>query len=1054
MTRAQAIVWAREKDLPATVTNISHRMFRVRGHLDLDALVSSFGLLERRHPVLRSAFPASATRSGPTIRPIGDGGLRIIEAPSRSDAERLLADWVRTPFDLGAEPLFRGVLVQVAADEYFLCLRAHQLVCDNRSFDLLLHDLEGLYRADRAHWSAPPSPYDEFAVRETSAETAADDLAWWRERLASHLLLDLARDEGDNSADLAAGTERFTLPAPLAKALRSATPFATLLAACRLLLARLAGTGDVCLGASADGRSAGFEGTVGNFADVFALRSTVADDQSFASLVERESRNLADARTHRNASRDRVIEALSPQRFPGRQPYFDVLVNHLMTDEPGLRLAGAVCEAADLTAAEVGRWLTLDFHDRADGGFEVIATYRTAIFSAARVRELLRQLGYLLEQATAAPDQPVSAFSLLTPTTRSQLGDPAQPLAAPTYPSIPELVSHQRHLSPEAEAVRRGGRGWTYAQLWTRAGRLATELRSAGVRPGTVVAISGVMSAGMVAAMLATMMVRAVVMPVDRRLPRARVEMMIDEAGAGHAILVPEEDEATPGWLGDLPVTVVPCGLPADDSVGDEGFTAPDALDPAYVMFTSGTTGRPKRVIGPHAALSHFLDWQRREFQIGPGDRCAQLTGLSFDVLFRDVFLALTSGATLSIPEEADRQAPRQLLTWFGREGITVVHTVPSVARTWLAEADGTHLAGGLRWAFFAGESLDDDLVRRWRDVFPGQIVNLYGPSETVLAKLWHRVPPVPRTGSQPLGTPIPHTQAFVVAADGQRLCGIGEAGEIAVRTPFRSLAEAGPDGARGTRFVPNRWSRDAPADDLVCLTGDRGRWIADGTVEYLGRVDDQVKIRGVRVSPEEVGRELRRLAGVRDAVVLPVTDDGLVSLVAHVVCAPPGAWSASAVRGALRDTLPPAMVPRTVRFLDALPVTRNGKIDRAALRATPPDHQAATTDLPRDDLQRHLASIWCEVLSVGTVGIYDNFFDLGGDSLLLVEVHRRIRDRLSADLPMIDLLRNPTVAALARGLDTAGDPAGQPRLDAALDRGARRRVRQASRTGRRGRTP
>lgn len=490
---------------------------------------------------------------------------------------------------------------------------------------------------------------------------------------------------------------------------------------------------------------------------------------------------------------------------------------------------------------------------------------------------------------------------------------------------------------------------------------------------------------------------------------------------------------------------------PPDGPPIDIEFSAPRADDPAYVMFTSGTTGMPKQVIGPHGALSHFLDWQRGEFSIG-ADRCAQLTGLSFAVVFRDMFLALVSGAPLVIPDENDRLTPGLLLDWFRRERISVVHTVPSVARTWLAEAESAGLSGGfaLRWLFSAGEPLDDELVRRWRSVFPGQVINMYGPSETVLAKLRYHVTDPPRPGIQPLGKPLPHTQVLIVADDGQRLCGIGEPGEIAIRTPFRSQAVLARVGERGTRFVRSRWTANPEPDDLVCLTGDRGRWAADGSVEYLGRLDDQVKVRGVRVSPEEVSREIRRLPGVRDAAVLPVTHADSVSLAAYVVAQIPGGLAVVDVRAGLRSVLAAAMVPDQVRIRDALPITRNGKVDRKALRELPPVDTGAsrvisTGDVAGDELQRQLARIWCDVLEIEAVGVHDNFFDVGGHSLSLVEVHRRIRDQLGGRVQIVDLFRDPTIAALAKALNTVNEPRSEQRLEAARHRGARRRQARGS---------
>ncbi len=284
------------------------------------------------------------------------------------------------------------------------------------------------------------------------------------------------------------------------------------------------------------------------------------------------------------------------------------------------------------------------------------------------------------------------------------------------------------------------------------------------------------------------------------------------------------------------------------------GISVPDITpeDAAYIFFTSGTTGIPKGVRGCHKGLSHLIAWQRSTFDVRPDDRCAQLTSPSFEVILRDVFLPLVSGATLCLPDETADTASGDMLSWMDREGITIFHAVPTIGQAWLATMANGARPRKLRWAFFGGEPLTDRLVARWRSVIPptARIVNLYGPAETTLIETFHVIPEQPTHGVQPLGKPLPNAQALVLN-DERELCGVGEPGEIVIRTPFRTFGYINAPAEQQKRFVNNPFG-NSPAD-LLYLTGDRGRYRPDGVLEFLGRIDDQIKIRGVRIEPAEV---------------------------------------------------------------------------------------------------------------------------------------------------------------------------------------------------------
>ncbi|MCG3150565.1 MAG: Tyrocidine synthase 3 [Verrucomicrobiae bacterium] len=558
-------------------------------------------------------------------------------------------------------------------------------------------------------------------------------------------------------------------------------------------------------------------------------------------------------------------------------------------------------------------------------------------------------------------------------------------IAAPVYPVLPQLIDRWTGGAP---AVTQGDRVWSYAELVGTAQALAAKLPA-----GEVVAVTGRPSFGLVAAMLAVLSSRNTLLTIDPDLPARRQQLLVEQAAARWVLCVGTIPAALAqhAWTGQL--TVASDASDADSAV----VTPPQPADPAYIFFTSGTTGMPKGVRGCHKGLSHFLVWQHETFGIGPGDRVAQLTNLSFDVVLRSVFVALVSGATLCLPPAEVNLTAASVLPWLERAGITILHTVPSLAQTWLTERN----LPALRLTFFAGEPLMDTLVRRWRKSFPNcQVVNFYGPTETTMAKFYYIVPAEPDRGVQPVGWPLPHTQGLVMDD------------EIVIRTPFRTLGYINAPAEQALRFVPNP-ARNDPTD-LLYRTGDRGRYRADGALEILGRLDHQVKIQGVRIEPDEVNAVIAGHPAVMASVVVASAGPALV---AYVVAT---GLTAPALREYLIAQLPAAMVPRHLVFLDRLPLTANGKVDRQALPAPPaPPPYAA----PRNAIENLLTGLWQQTLNVPQVGIDDNFFDLGGNSLRLTEVHGQLQEALHREVPIAQLFQFPTIKLLAAALTQPAAP-------------------------------
>jgi amino acid adenylation domain-containing protein len=436
-------------------------------------------------------------------------------------------------------------------------------------------------------------------------------------------------------------------------------------------------------------------------------------------------------------------------------------------------------------------------------------------------------------------------------------------------------------------------------------------------------------------------------------------------------------------------------------------------LDPAYIFFTSGTTGIPKGIIGSHAGLAHFVTWQREHFRIDESDRISNLTAISFDVILREILLPLTSGATLCIPSEETDIRSSKIIEWLNESKISVIHTVPTLARSWLQSPSIGELSN-LRWVFFAGEPLSDTLIANWRSrFFHSKIVNLYGPTETTLAKTFHEIGDQPRRGTQLIGKPLPETQILVLNRR-NRICGVSEPGEICIRTLFRTLGYLNEDNHN--RFQMNPFRNDP--SDIIYRTGDLGFWTPEGLLAIAGRSDRQIKIRGVRIEPQEIESVLAKHPDVRTALISSVkssTDDN--DLVAYVVPQDSDKHGSSVeLRAYLRSQLSSYMIPSFIMFIDSLPLSANGKVDFSALPAPIRTSISTQSVAPKTKLESQIATIWQQVLDLEIVGIEDNFFDLGGHSLLMTRVQSRLIDVLEIDISLVELF---TISALAIHLET-----------------------------------
>jgi amino acid adenylation domain-containing protein len=1033
----------------------------LRGELRLDALRAAFDALVRRQEALRTSFEVVRGQPHQRIHPPAPVPLPVVDLgglPAETveeEAERLTAERAARRFDLTRTPLFDALVVRLAPRRHRLLLVAHHIVTDGWSMGVMVRDLGAAYAAAAEGRDAAlpelPIQYGDVArwQRRSLAGAFGEQLAYWRERLGGEVPpLDLPTDRPRPAIQTYEGAVRTTrLDPELVSRLRElerregATRFMTLAAAAQAVLGRHAGQDEVLFGTPIAGRRLSeSESLVGFFLNTLVLRIDRLEASSFRQLVARVRERTLEAYSNQDVPFEAVLAEVTGERDLSRTPLFQVLFNVLNFPAPELDLPGLELEIVSMP--ELPSKFDLTFYvAEEDDGVRIDLAYNSVLFDAARIDELLRQLRAFLDAALAAPDRPHRELSLVTPEARDLLPDPTAPLDDAWIGTVHELFCERAREAPDRAAVVDPEGVWSYGVLERASGELAGRLAALGVERGGPVAILAHRSSPLVLAILGALRAGGAFTMLDPAYPAVRLVEMLELASPRAFVRLAaagELPELVAAWLerARCPVVTLPPGAAALTAAGGAEPPAPDLGpdDLAHVAFTSGSTGTPKGILGRHGPLSHFLPWQCGELGLTADDRFSLLSGLAHDPLQRDLFTPLFLGAAIHVPDPADIPRAGRLAAWLARDGVTVAHLTPAMGQllTEPPAGDAPAPRAGLRRVLLVGDALTRLDVARIEALAPGvECVNLYGSTETQRAVAYHRVRPTgpPRGGGGelskhvlPLGRGMRDVQLLVLARSGG-LAGIGELGEIAVRSPHLCLGYLGDEPLTAERFVTNPFTGES--GDRIYRTGDLGRYLPDGEVTFAGRVDDQVKIRGFRIEPAEIQASLALRPEVREAVVLALPHRGGRRLVAYLVPEEGAAVDLDELRRDLRETLPVYMVPAAFAVLERLPLTPNGKVDRRALarlepRATPGSHGLA----PETALERRIASVWREVLGVERIGVGDNFFDLGGHSLLLVRLHARLQEELGRELSLIDLFAHPTVRAQAAHLVEAEHPA------------------------------
>jgi amino acid adenylation domain-containing protein len=1044
---AQQRLWFLDRLTPGATDYLVPVALRLSGRLDAVALRSALDTLAQRHEVLRTRYAPGDDGPvqivDPTARiPFQQVDLTTVDEPRRTEEGlALLRADARRPFDLATQIPVRATLVRLGEDEHLFLLTLHHIAFDGWSADLLADELSRYYAAWAAgrapEGEAAPVQYADYAVwqrAQADGPALAGQLAYWRTQLANLVPQELPTDRRRPRIRDARG-DQFSLdvPAEVGRAVNAlaqrhgATPFMVLLAAFTQLLSRYTGGSDLAVGTPVAGRSRPETARLlGFFANTVVLRVDLAGARSFEELLERVREVALAAYRHADVPFERIVEELAPDRDLSRNPLFQVMFETRPTGSAGYDLPGLHAEAVPVARPTAKFDLMLSARQRPDGSLHLWFEYATALFDEATVRRLADHYRRLLTAAVTDPHRPLDRIGMLSPAEHDRLVAGWHDTTVPAPDEcLPEMFLTQAARTPHAVAVAFKDRTLSYAELAARVERLTRRLRDLGVRAETPVAVALRRDEDLVTAMLAVLRAGGVYVPIDPDHPRRRREYVLRDSGA--RVLVSQ------GWIRQEPpeadLRLVLLDAPDEETDGaldGEAGQLP-ALDPAgaaYIVYTSGSTGLPKGVVVSHEAIRNRVLWTVREHGLGPGDRVLQKTTVAFDAAMWEFLAPLVCGGTVVVAGDEVPRDPAAMVRELIEQRVTVLQLVPSVLRTLVEQPE---LAGceALRLVFCAGEPLPADLCRRLIDLVPVTLYNTYGPTECAIDVTSWRY-----TGAEPgeivaIGHPVSNTRILVLdAAD--RLVPVGVPGELCVAGVGLARGYAGRPDLTAERFVPNPYPR-VPGERLY-RTGDLVRRRPDGRLEYLGRLDGQVKIRGVRIEPGEIEAALAEHPQVAvAAVVVHRVDADDYRLVAHFVPADATVPSVAELRAHLADRVPEAMIPSIFRPIDALPLTANGKVDRAALPEPENLRQAIDGEYvaPRTPTERALAELFADVLGIDQVGVDDDFFALGGHSLLATRLVFRARTVLGAELPVAEVFTRRTVARLAElvaALPAAGD--------------------------------
>ncbi len=1059
---AQERLWFLDQLQPGTFAYNVPFAVRLTGRLDDSALAATLREIVRRHASLRTSFGVHEGQPAQWIAPAAELPLPRVNLgglpPGRREEEvgKLAAAESRRPFDLARAPMLRALLVRLEPKDHALLLTLHHIAADGWSAGVLVREVVALYQAFAQGEPSPlaelPIQYVDFAVWQRGwlqGEAFVVQLAYWRDLLVGAPILQLPTDRSRKALQSYRGANlSFAFPAAAGDGVRTlsqrlhATPFMILLAGFEALLQRYTSQNDLIVGSTIANRTRReLEGLIGFFVNTLALRVDLGGDPAFDLLLGRVRAATLGAFAHQDLPFEKLVAELQPERDLSRSPLFQVLfqLQNATADSEPVRLPELELRPMGAGGQTAKFDLVLNIFE-AGPLFSGTLKYNTDLFERATAARIARHLATLLTAAVTEPSRPLSELPLLSEEERQQL---VREWNEAPVENLGEGVLHERFAvqatrSPEATAVVCDGERLSYGELDRLANQLARHLVALGVAAGDPVGICLERSLGMVVAILGTLKAGAAYVPLDPAYPRERLAFLLEDSRppvliTQESLELPEPGPETRVVFMDRDAVAI-----AREDASDPGVPI-SAEHPAYVIYTSGSTGRPKGVVVRHGNVARLFTATDRWFGFGPEDVWTLFHSYAFDFSVWEIWGALLYGGRLVVVPYWVSRSPEAFYGLLRQEQVTVLNQTPSAFRQllWAEPSAPAGAALSLRWVIFGGEALEPASLAPWFERHGDErprLVNMYGITETTVHVTWREVRRADMARAvSAVGCPIPDLGVYLLDPV-MRPVPIGVAGEIHVGGAGLALGYLDRPELTAERFVPDPFGE--PGSRLY-RSGDLARRLPDGDLEYLGRIDHQVKIRGFRIELGEIESALVRHTSVREAVVLLV-EDKLVAWVVPAVGQAQSPPALSDLRGFLAQSLPDYMLPSALVLLEALPLTSHGKVDRRALPAPEAERpQAAEPIAPRTELEAFVAGIWREVLKLDRIGVEDDFFELGGNSITGAVAINRLQQELGEIVQVVVIFDHPTVAsvaaylaaeypaAVARRLDP--DEAGQP---------------------------
>ena len=1044
---AQERLWFLDQLEPESRAYNQPRLIRLKGELDEVALRSALDSIIARHEVLRTTYHAGDEYP---IQVVGESrGLELptIDVSSlqgeeqETKVQKIVLEWTERRFDLSRDLMLRAALLRLGPAEHVLLLVSHHIASDGWSGGVLWRELVALYGAFS---SGKPDPlpaldiqYADYAVWQRQwlqGELLEAQLSYWKHQLSNLSVLELLGDRPRPSIQSYRGAKQSRLfPRALSDQLQAlsrnegVTLFMTLLAAFQTLLHRYTGQDDVAVGSPIAGRlRPEIEGLIGFFVNTLVLRSDLSGNPTFKELLSRVRKTAFGAYEHQDVPFEKLVEVLHPERDLSRSPLVQVWFAFQNIPRQVLALPGLTVSPVEVQNETAKFDLSLYMWDEPKG-LAVKLEYNTDLFETSTIDRLLGHFRTLVEGIVADPNQRLSELPLLNEAEKHQLlvDWNATHADSPKDKHIHELFEEQVERSPDAIAIIFEEQQLTYRDLNNRANQLAHYLQRLGVGPEALVGICVERSIEMVVGLLGILKAGGAYVPLDPDYPKERLAFML--ADTQIVVLLTQDRLRSKLPEHGAPVLCLDSGLAEFAQQSTENpaqFVSPENL--VYVIYTSGSTGRPKGAMNTHRGLCNRLHWMQQAYELSEVDRVLQKTPFSFDVSVWEFFWPLITGACLVVARPSGHQDSRYIVELIMQQQITTLHFVPSMLRIFLEEP-GIQNCKSLRQVICSGEALPYDLQERFFESARAKLHNLYGPTEASIDVTYWECQRRGDCTVVPIGRPIANTQIHLLDSR-LRLVPIGVVGELYIGGEGLARGYLNRADLTGEKFIPSPFSGH-PGERLY-KTGDLARYLPDGNIEFLGRIDHQVKIRGFRIELGEIEMVLSQHPAVGHAVVVDKEFSGDKRLIAYVVPKAADTPSGGELKEFLRVALPEYMVPSAFVSLQELPLTPNGKLDRKAL-PEPKDWGEGTRGAdefvsPRTAMEQCIAQVWQEVLGVDRVSAHDNFFDLGGHSLLSLKVIAKIEEKTGRRIHPRDMILQ-TLGQIAAACEQVASPVQAP---------------------------